>query len=141
MCFAQVRPMASSTRQRKVGKGSTETGKDDMTPEEEDIQWELICPICTDEIRDAVVAGDERTYCRGCIKQWFKSCKERKQPTSSPLTRAPIAVKLKESVSPLDTHFQALGANIASILKLREAFSQCAPFTLNPKPSALNPKL
>ncbi|KAJ1479878.1 hypothetical protein T484DRAFT_1812772 [Baffinella frigidus] len=119
--------MASKTRQRKVGKGSTETGKVDTATEEDDIQWELICPICTDEIRDAVVAGDTHTYCRGCIKQWFKSCSDRKMPLTSPSTRETIGGKLLESASPLDTHFQAAGANIASILKLRESFSQLDP--------------
>jgi len=92
------------------------------------IQWDLVCPICNDELTLAVMAEDKRRYCRGCIEGWLVSCSEREQPAISPFTRAPMKVKLRDcEAQPLDAHFQEAGTDIPSILKLREAFSQLDP--------------
>lgn len=91
------------------------------------MQWELICPVCTDEISNPVEAQDGRVYCKTCIEAWFTSCGEREQPVVSPWTRAPIGESLRESPARPDAHFETADADIPSILKLRQAFSQLDP--------------
>ena len=51
------------------------------------------CPISQSMMRDPVVTVDGQSYERKNIEQWFKMCKDSKEPISSPL-RAPLASDL-----------------------------------------------
>ena len=75
---------SSSTRNRKEmseNLADTELG-------------DFLCPISGEIMHDPVRADDGRHYERHFIKKWFRSCKIRRSPISSPWTRAVISEKL-----------------------------------------------
>ena len=48
------------------------------------------CPLSLSIMRDPVVTADGQSYERKQIEQWFRTCRDAKQPVTSPL-RAPLA--------------------------------------------------
>lgn len=50
----------------------------------------LVDPISLEVFVDPVVASDGHTYERSSISRWFKRCKHKNQPLTSPITREPM---------------------------------------------------
>ena len=48
------------------------------------------CPLSLSIMRDPVVTADGQSYERNQIEQWFRQCRDAKEPVTSPL-RAPLA--------------------------------------------------
>ena len=58
---------------------------------------DFICPISHGIMHDPVFADDGHSYERESIQGWFRTCRERGWPISSPWTRAPISENLREN--------------------------------------------
>ena len=57
----------------------------------------FICPISGELMRDPVEAGDGHNYERKQIMDWFAICQAKGQPTTSPITRAPMSPSLRSN--------------------------------------------
>ena len=55
------------------------------------------CPITYVLFEDPVVADDGRTYSRQAILDWFKDCRRRQVPITSPLTRVEMSERLVDN--------------------------------------------
>lgn len=53
----------------------------------EELIRRLSCPITLQCMRDPVIADDDVTYERNAIAAWYKVCKRKHEPLSSPLTK------------------------------------------------------
>lgn len=69
-----------------------------MAEKEHQLPQSLIDPISHELFTDPVIASDGHTYERSSILGWFKQCRQKEEPITSPITRKQMKTVLHDNI-------------------------------------------
>jgi hypothetical protein len=75
------------------------------------------CPIGGELMRDPVMIGDQRSYEKKAIAEWFSTQKRESKPLSSPMTREEVSGKLERNLSLKNAIAGAVEVKLAELRK------------------------
>ena len=78
---------------------------------------DFCCPIGRELMREPVMIGDQRSYERKTIEEWFSQQEHEGKPFSSPMTRALVARKLVVNLNLKNAIAAAVEVKLAELSK------------------------